>query len=322
MHLDLNLLTTLDALLEEGSVSGAADRLHLSPPAMSRALGRLRRATGDEVLVRTGRTMTPTPWAVAVRAQVHALVQQAHAVLSPDRDLDPASLDRTFALRWHDAVTATVGPALLARVRERAPGVRLRFLPETSDDPDDLRHGRVDLEVHAGSAAGGVRYETVAHDHLVVVLRAGHPAAANGELSLERYAAAEHVTVSRRGRLRDAVDDALEARGLARRVVAAAPTASAALHFVRSGDLIAAVPSTAASALAGQADLQRLPLPLDLPPVPLGIAWHQRYDGDPAHAWLRDLVRTALRAASSGQGQEPPAAGGSGPSGAAPARPR
>jgi len=90
VHLDLNLLTALDALLEEGSVSGAAARLYLSEPAMSRTLGRIRRATGDQILVRTGRTMTPTPHALALRAEVHALVQHAYAVLSPARNLDLA----------------------------------------------------------------------------------------------------------------------------------------------------------------------------------------------------------------------------------------
>jgi DNA-binding transcriptional LysR family regulator len=117
MRLDLNLLTALDALLEEGSVAGAAQRLHLSSPAMSRTLTRIRRATDDAILVRTGRSMTPTPYAIAIRANVRRLVEQAHAVLSPQRDVDPASLDRTFHLRWHDALTELAGPTLLTAVR-------------------------------------------------------------------------------------------------------------------------------------------------------------------------------------------------------------
>ena len=150
MQLDLNLLTALDALLEEGSVAGAADRLHLSAPAMSRQLGRIRRSTGDQILVRTGRTMTPTPHALAVRAEVHALVQRANGVLSPERELDLATLERTFTLQWHDAVLTAIGPSLLATVQAQAPGVRLRLLAEARTDTNDLRHGQVDLEI--GSA--------------------------------------------------------------------------------------------------------------------------------------------------------------------------
>ena len=121
MQLDLNLLTALDALLEEGSVAGAAERLHVTAPAMSRSLGRIRRATGDQILVRTGRTMTPTPYAIAVREQVHDLVQQARGVLAPSREIDLATLERTFTLRWHDALVALSGPALLAAgARQRA----------------------------------------------------------------------------------------------------------------------------------------------------------------------------------------------------------
>ena len=147
MTLDLNLMTALDALLEEGSVAGAAERLHLSAPAMSRTLGRIRRSTGDLILVRTGRTMTPTPHALAIRAEVHELVERAHAVLEPERHLDLASLERTFTIRGHDAAITVLGADLLAVLQQEAPGVRVRLLAETNADTNELRQGRVDLEI-------------------------------------------------------------------------------------------------------------------------------------------------------------------------------
>ncbi|MTD55240.1 LysR family transcriptional regulator [Amycolatopsis pithecellobii] len=300
MQLDLNLLTALDALLEEGSVAGAADRLHLTAPAMSRALGRIRRATGDQILVRTGRTMTPTPHALAIRGKVHALVQQAHAVLTPDRELDLATLDRTFTLRWHDAVTTAVGPTVLATVQEQAPGVRLRLLAEADADTNDLRHGQVDLELGADDPLiPDVHAETAADDRLVVAIRPEHPLAKR-KLTLARYAGADHLTVSRRGRLRDPIDDVLHEHGTARRVVAAVPTLTAALHFVQQNDILVTVPENTSRALLTETGLEIRPVPLELPPVPLILAWHRRYDTDPAHAWLRDLVRTALRELSPG----------------------
>ncbi|MFJ5228897.1 LysR family transcriptional regulator [Kitasatospora sp. NPDC088391] len=295
MQLDLNLLTALDALLEEGSVAGAADRLHVTAPAMSRSLGRIRKATGDQILVRTGRSMVPTTRALAIRAQVHSLVQQAHQLLSAQRELDLAGLDRVFTVRWHDALTAACGTALIAAVRREAPGVRLRLPAEPGSDDAELRRGEVDLE--SGSAAPtlpDVRHRLVGTDRLVVAVRPGHPLA-EGPPSAERYAAAEHLTVSRRGSLRDPVDDALAARGLERRVAAAGPTTAFALQLAHDTDLVVTLPDAVTRAARERLGLTTLPLPLPLPGVPLHLLWHQRYDEDLAHAWLRDLATATVR---------------------------
>ncbi|QNE29572.1 LysR family transcriptional regulator [Streptomyces sp. INR7] len=295
MQLDLNLLTALDALLEEGSVAGAAARLHVTAPAMSRSLGRIRHTTGDQILVRTGRTMTPTPYAIAVRAQVHELLHQVQGVLAPSRELDLATLERTFTLRWHDSLVALSGPALLTSVREQAPGVRLRFVAESSVDTPELRRGEVDLEANANRpAAPDIRAENVGETRLVIVVRREHPLTLDGALTAPRYAAAEHVTVSRRGNLANALDDALARVGLSRRVVATAPTEAAAFAFARDSDLVISVPEATTRSLAAGLGLVVLPLPLELPSAPVYLSWHQRYDTDTAHAWLRGLARDAL----------------------------
>ncbi|WP_442815044.1 MULTISPECIES: LysR family transcriptional regulator [unclassified Streptomyces] len=117
-QLDLNLLAVLDTLLEEGSVMGAAERLHLSSPAVSRTLGRLRAVTGDDILVRTGHSMVPTPYAASVREDVHRLVGEAREVLSPVRELDPAELDRTWHQRY-DPDPATPGSVSRSKPRSR-----------------------------------------------------------------------------------------------------------------------------------------------------------------------------------------------------------
>ncbi len=295
MHLDPNLLTAFDALLEEGSVNGAAERLYLSQPAMSRTLGRIREATGDAILVRTGRNMSPTPYALSVREEVHILVQQARAVLAPKRELDLRTLERIFTLRCHDAVTNAIGASLLSRIQSQAPGVRLRLLAEGSTDTNELRHGQVDLEV--GSSASTVpelHHEAIGQDRLAVAVRADHPWV-RGKLAVKRFAGGQHIIVSRRGRLRDPIDTALEARGMRRRVIAAFPTSTAALQFVSESECAVAVPEHMCGGIVRVLGLKLLSMPVDLDPVPVILTWHQRHHGDKAHQWLRKEVRRVLQ---------------------------
>ncbi|AYN42043.1 LysR family transcriptional regulator [Streptomyces dangxiongensis] len=296
MQLDLNLLTALDALLEEGSVAGAAARLHVTAPAMSRSLGRIRKATGDQILVRTGRSMVPTPRALAIRSQVHALVQQAHHLLSAQQELDLAALERVFTVRWHDALTTACGTALITAVHRRAPGVQLRLPAESGTDTPELRRGEVDLESSsARPTLPDIRHRLVGRDQLVVAVRPGHPLA-EGPPSIERYAAAEHLTVSRRGRLRDPVDDALTARGRERHVVATGPTLAFALQLAPETDLVLTLPDAVTRTARDRLGLITLPLPFQMPAVPLYLLWHQRHDDDRAHTWLRDLATETVRA--------------------------
>ncbi|MFI1972206.1 LysR family transcriptional regulator [Streptomyces cinnamoneus] len=303
MQLDLNLLTALDALLEEGSVAGAAARLHVTAPAMSRSLGRIRKATGDQILVRTGRHMTPTTRALAMRTQVHALVQQAHQLLSAQTELDLATLERVFTVRWHDALATTCGTALIAAVHRQAPGVQLRLTAEPGDDTPELRRGEVDLASSAGPPSlPDIRHRLIGRDRLVLAVRPGH-SLTEQPVTANRYAAADHLTVSRRGRLHNRIDDALTALGHERRVIASAPTTATALQLARDTDLVVTLPDAATRPARHQLGLTTLPLPLDLPEVPLHLLWHQRYDNDPAHAWLRETATRTLRTLFTPSGQ-------------------
>ena len=296
MQLDLNLLTALDALLEEESVTGAADRLHLSAPAMSRTLGRIRRATGDQILVRAGRVMQPTPRALALRDEVRALVLRSAVVLAPEQELHLETLQRTFTLRAHDALTMLLAPVLAQRVTAVAPGVRLRFLGEASGDTTDLGRGAVDLEIgSAVPSSPAIDHDAVGVDELVGVARAGHPMLA-APIGLEEFVAVPHVLVSRRGRLRDRVDDLLDAAGFSRTVVAAVATTGAAIAIVGATDVIAVVPESVAARL--DVGVARFRLPVDLPPVPIVLAWHRQFTDDIGHQWFRTLARELLRTGS------------------------
>lgn len=286
---DLNLLITLDVLLAEGSVARAAQRLRLSPSAMSRALARLRETTGDPLLVRAGRGLVPTPRAVALREQVSRLVQDAHAVLRPAQSLDMARVERTFTLRTSEEFVEHVGPALLARIAREAPGVRLRFVNKTDKDSALLRDGRVDLEtgVVDPTASPEVLTQALFRDRLVGVVRNGHPLS-RGEISARRFAEGQHVYVSRRGQERGQIDDALQALGLTRQISSIVAGFATAIALARDTDLVASVPERY---VANRPELFCFALPVTLPPFTVAMLWHPRLDADLAHRWLRGCLR-------------------------------
>jgi DNA-binding transcriptional LysR family regulator len=287
VHFDLNLLIALDALLDERSVSAAAERLHLTQPAMSRTLGRIRRATGDQILVRSGRVMLPTPYAEAIRDEVHQLVTRAQAVLTPAAEVDPATLERTFTLQCNDVVAHALLPHLATVLPQAAPGVRLRIIGEADTTTDELRRGRIDLQItDQAPEHAEARSTTVLIDELTVIGRRDLPHAPSGWAA---FAALPHVVISRRGRRHDRIDDLLEARGLSRNVAFTVPTLALALRILSTHHLIAVAPGL----LTEQAlppSLRTYPMPGPTSSVPAVLAWHARHDRDPAHRWLRTLI--------------------------------
>lgn len=292
---DLNLLFTLDVLLAEGSVARAARRLRLSPSAMSRALARLREATGDPLLVRAGRGLVPSPRAIELREQVNQLVHDAQAALRPANMLDLGQLERTFTLRSSEGFVENFGPTLLARLGEEAPGVRLRFLHKLEKDSGPLRNGSVDLEtgVVEETTSPELRTQALFSDRYVGVVRKGHPLSA-GDITPARYAAAGHVQVSRRDNDRSPIDEALAEFGLEREIVTTVGGFSAALALVRASDLVASVPERHTGNLC--AGMHSFALPLPIEQFTVSLLWHPRLDGDPAHRWLRGCVRDACGA--------------------------
>ena len=287
---DFNLLVTLDVLLAEGSVARAARRLRLSPSAMSRALARLRDATGDPLLVRAGRGLVPTPRALELRAPVARIVQDGQAVLRPAETLDLKKLARTFTLRTRDGFVENFGTVLVARLAAQAPGLRLRFVPKPDKDSAPLRDGMVDLETGViGDTTGPeIRTQALFTDRFVGVVRKGHPLT-KGKITPARYAAGGHILVSRRGLDTGPIDDALRSLGLARHIVTIVDSFSAALALARGSDLIAGVPERGTGNL--RAGMFSFPLPVRLRDFTISLLWHPRLDADPAHRWLRGEMR-------------------------------
>ena len=295
---DLNLLLTLDVLLAEQSVARAADKLGLSPSAMSRALARLREATGDPLLVQVGRGLVPTPHAVALRERVSRLVEDGVAVLRPVDNLDLGRLVRSFTLGTGEGFVDNFGPNLLARIALDAPGVRLRFLHRSDKDSAALLDGSADLEtgVVGKATASQVHAQALFRDRLVGVVRSAHPLC-RATITPAAYAAAGHISVARRGGDRgvmSAIDEALGVLGLERRFATTVSGFGSALALARACDLIATVPERHTGTM--RAGMVSFALPVATPEVTVSMLWHPRLHADAAHRWLRGCVRDACAA--------------------------
>ncbi|MCS0495664.1 LysR family transcriptional regulator [Ancylobacter sp. MQZ15Z-1] len=300
---DLNLLVALDALLAERSVTRAARRLGLSPSAMSRTLVRLRRVTGDPLLVQAGRVLVPTPYADELGGRVHVLARDALAVLRPAGSaLDLASLERTFTLRAGEGFVELVAAPLATRIASAAPHVRLRFVPKPDKDAEPLRDGRIDLEIGVlGTSAPELRTQLLFRDGFVGVARLGHPLLA-APVTAERYAACRHVVASRRGDFAGPVDEALAQAGLRRTAMLVVPGYPEAMRVARHSDLVALVPrSCLGNALTGDhaalLGLGSFELPVRTPAFNISAIWHPRLDAEPAQRWLRATVAAVCREA-------------------------
>jgi len=286
---DLNLLITLNMLLAEGSVARAGRRLGLSSSAMSRALARLRKTTGDPLLVRAGRGLVPTPRALELRERVVQLVQGAEAVLRPAETPNLKHLVRTFTLRCSDGFVENFGPRLIARVSEEAPGVRLRFLQKADKASAPLREGNVDMEAGViGDTSAELRARPLFRDRFVGVVRTGH-VLSQGKITPSRYAAGRHIAVSRRGPDNGLVEEAVRAAGLECDVAAIVGGFATALALARASDLIATVPERHTGNL--RTGMYSFSLPVPAPEITVSLLWHTRLHNDPAHQWLRGCVR-------------------------------
>jgi len=296
---DISVLTALDALLQEGSVTGAARRMGLSTPAMSHALARIRERLKDPILVRSGRSMVLTPRAQALKPKVHSVVTEARHVLEPERPFVSVELERTFVVHVSDYVLTVLGLAVDRLLREEAPRASLRFVVDTADDAAQLRDGGSDLAVGIyGDLPAEMRSRLLLTDRFVCVARAKNPIAAR-RMTLEQFVAVPHIQVAPRGQPGGYIDDALRERGYARAVARAVPYFTTALQMVSRTDYLLTISERIARQFADDLALAVFEVPLELRPYALSLVWHPRFDADPAHRFLREaFVRAAKESAA------------------------
>ncbi|WP_454617292.1 LysR family transcriptional regulator [Bradyrhizobium cenepequi] len=287
--LDLNLLTALDALLREASVSRAAMRLRLSQPAASHALQRLRDLVGDPLLVRNGTRMELTPRAQALRAPLAQALDQVRALFVPDA-FDAVSSDRHFRLMMPDLAVELLMPPLMEKITRIAPHVTIDVVPWRGPAIFTAEFARtIDLVISIGDAFKGFHRQRLYVDSDALAVRRGHPVGARLK-KREAFLAAKHVAVVIRGQNEDLIDSWLRSKGIERRIALVVPGYIEALHVAARTDLVAFVPRRLVAALARQLSLLTVTPPLDPGIDEQYMFYPTRAQVDPGSIWLRQLM--------------------------------
>jgi len=309
--LDLNLLRVFDAVMVEGSITRAAERLAMTQPSVSNALRRLREAIGEDLLTRASRGVRPTAFGEALWPQVRAALSQLREALEPG-DYDATVDTRVFRLTMADAVAALMMPALMARFAELGARTQIEVRPLIDRDPRPLLgQGEIDFalghfpEAVAALVAQGqvapLRHRRLAESRYVCAMRREHPLA--GEtLTLDNFCAARHVLVSFSGRPHGFVDQALAGLGRARHIALTVNQFFTATQVVAVCDLLTVLPEGFLSITGLQNRLVLRDLPVAPGAVFVDALWHVRHERSAAHRWLlAQLEHVAQAAAPEGQ---------------------
>ncbi|AVX88038.1 LysR family transcriptional regulator [Pseudomonas koreensis] len=292
-RIDLNLLVILDALLSEQHVTRAAERLHLSQPAVSHALARLRDVLGDPLLVRAGSTLVPTARALELVAPLAEALAQVQSLLAPNT-FDPATARRTFRVAMSDYGAAIILPGLIRTLRREAPGIDLQISHASREGMlDGVLNGDIDVAAGVFPEMPNELRSSVLFEERYVCLLDRRRLPADGVLDLPTYLSRPHVLLEMRGSGTPEIERALTALRERRRVAISLPHWSVAPQVISGTDLILTVSSRSVRDI-DQQQLIVLPPPFEIAPFTFVLAWHKRRGGDQALNWLNRRIEEGI----------------------------
>jgi DNA-binding transcriptional LysR family regulator len=292
-NVDLGLLASLQALIEERSISRAAERMFLSQPAMSRAFDRLQETFGDELLVRTKQGYEPTHRALHLYAELEHLLPRLNGLLRAD-EFQPATATDTFRIAATDFATSVLFPAFMARLTAVAPSVSLEIIPWDDGVFRKLESNAIDLALWVNTAPAEFRTQVLFEERFMCLVRKHHPAG-KGAFTLERYLSYPHALVNLAQQRQGVIDKALEDKGIERRVQLKIPYFASAAWVIEHSDMILTVPKRLATRLVKISATRMIEPPKELSAFNYIQVWHPRLDSDPAHVWLRQTMASVSK---------------------------
>ncbi len=290
-RLDLNLLHVFDTIYREGSLTRAAKALHLTQPAVSHSLSRLRDHFDDPLFTRQGNQMIPTPLARRFLESMRPGLNQIQGAVNQFHAFDPASQRKTYSLGLRDILESTVLPQLMQRLD---PYPELEVVSQRTARRDMetlLAAGKLDFAVDVLlPVSNQTAHERLRRDRLVVLARSNHPLTRQ-QLTMEGYLSARHVLVSSRSEGPGVEDFELSRLGVTRDIRLRCQHYFAACRVVETSDLLVTMPEAYAGIMAQRADVVIMDPPADLPALDVHLYWHQAYEKEPALVWFRDQLR-------------------------------
>ena len=286
-QMDLNLLTVFDTIYAERNLTRASEILHITQPAVSNALSRLRKTFDDPLFVRTSEGMTPTPQARNIVERIRKALQLVESCIDHDAAFDPQTSDKTMLCSLSDLAEALLLPRLFKHLSEAAPNMALRsyYVPR-NEMPMELAAGTLDIGVDVTFVNDSNLHHTpLLDEEYVCAVRKDHPTIRR-KPTMKHYLALGHVHVSSRRKGVGTVDQSLKTLGHRRTIAARVRDYTTAPLIVSESDLTCTLPRV----LAKQAGLRIYPLPFETPPVSVHLYWHKTADADPANVWLRDML--------------------------------
>ncbi|MGB3726584.1 MAG: LysR family transcriptional regulator [Glaciecola sp.] len=292
---ELNLLIIFDAIMTEGSISRAADRLSMTQPAVSNAVSRMRVAWKDDLFVKDGRNIKPTLKAINMWEQIKQPINELSSVIKPN-DFEPATSNRTFRIAAADIVVQMMMVGLRKEIEAHAPGINVHMTPYTIVNTSQvLDNASVDLVIGAGdSQVGNIRSEHLFHPHYICAMRPDHPLAKN-KMSLTEFASAQHLLVSLSGDVVGVTDEVLAQQGLSRRIAMSVNQFSMVSALLASSDLICVVPLAGITQGLISGEITGTLPPIELSPPGANLFWHTRQDKDVGLMWLRNTVKRIIK---------------------------
>ena len=291
--LDLNLLVVFDAMLKHQNVTKAAEAMTLSQPAMSAAISRLRVLFDDPLFVRTGSGMAPTPKAHALSPSVRLVMQTIQTDILRPKKFDPSASDRTFTLVTPDIAEVNFLPRLLSALAEKSPHLNLKTLAMPREAAaDSLASGSADMaigyfpDLHK---AGFFQQKLITNSHVCLV-RKKHPHVGE-KITQAQFMQASHAVVKPDGR-EHLFEKFLQTKGIQRRVVVELSHFMSLLPIIETSNLVATVPKDLAEFFVQHGDVRYVPTPMKSPVIDVHLFWHQRFQKDPAHMWMRHIIHT------------------------------
>ncbi len=296
--LDLNLLLVLDAVVAERSVARAAKRLHVTSPAISNALGRLRDALGDPIVTRSGRGIVPTPRALELAPVIARALHDIDAAVHGGA-FDPRTARGQLTLAIADAGQIARLPRLTAALGSAMPNVRLRVVDvDTMISLGGLAGTEVDVAIGVSEPAAGIHRRALYDERAVVIARKKHPRigarASKSALAAERHVEI-HVVPGKASR---AVERSYAQLGIVREIAVIVPTFTAAAAIVSATDLIATLPASVVSALAPAFELRIVSSPVRPLPATMYLSWHDRTHDDPTMSFFREVIERVTSSTS------------------------